>query len=215
LVTHQSLSFSNGQSEITVVKSQPQVMENVECDGPVIINRISDYDLPRLDQNSLKLMYNAFEHQKTPTHVIATYGIHPETAQKEFERYSKLELRDPYVLQKNLTTGISNAPPQIQAIVDKSSTTLLTNVEIMTILEYIMKNYSDTTIQNIVLDPASNLPIGLERATCRICLNQLAGVIYDKNTTVGLHVEQVLGELLCENCKSSREELALHKDLVP
>ncbi|MGA8916708.1 MAG: hypothetical protein WB474_12040, partial [Nitrososphaeraceae archaeon] len=44
LVTHQSLSISNGQSEITVVKDQPHLVENVHRYGSVIINRINDYD---------------------------------------------------------------------------------------------------------------------------------------------------------------------------
>lgn len=198
-----------------MVKGQPQLVENEERDGPVPINRISDYDIPRLNQDSLKQMYTTFEQQGTPTHVISTYGIHPETAEKEFLRFSKLKLRDPYDLQKKLTIGISNAPNHIESIVDKSSNNLLTNDEIMDIIKYKMMNYVDTHIQNVVLNPASNLPDGLERVTCKICLCPLAGMIYDKNTPVGFHAEQVLGELLCENCKLSREELALHKELVP
>jgi hypothetical protein len=51
--------------------------------------------------------------------------------------------------------------------------------------------------------------------TCRVCLNKLPGVIYDKKTIIGSRAEEALGEFLCESCKLVREELALHQDLVP
>ena len=34
LVTHQSLSISKGKREITVVKDQPLLVENIECTDP-------------------------------------------------------------------------------------------------------------------------------------------------------------------------------------
>ena len=80
-------------------------------------------------------MYNDFEDQKGPAYVTAKHGIHPEISQKEFERVLKMKSRDPYVLQQMLTAGISNASPEIQALVDKSSSTLLTNDEIMSIID--------------------------------------------------------------------------------
>ena len=46
LVTHQSLSTSNGQGEITVVKDQPRLMEYVDHDGSGTIHCVNDYDIP-------------------------------------------------------------------------------------------------------------------------------------------------------------------------
>ena len=70
LPTHQSLSISNGQRELTIVKDGLQLEENENLDGPLTA-RINDYDIPRLDKNSLMLMYEAFEQQKTAAFVTA------------------------------------------------------------------------------------------------------------------------------------------------
>jgi hypothetical protein len=114
LVTHQSLSVSNGQNKITVVKNQPHLMDNVDLDRSVPIDPVNDYDISRLNKNELMLMYNDFEDQKGPAYVTAKHGIHPEISQKEFERFSKMKSRDPYVLQQMLTAGISNASPEFK-----------------------------------------------------------------------------------------------------
>ena len=50
LVTHQSFSTSNGQSEITVVEDQPRLMEYVDHDRSGTIHRVNDYDIPPLDK---------------------------------------------------------------------------------------------------------------------------------------------------------------------
>lgn len=142
LVTHQSLSVSNGQNKITVVKNQPHLMDNVDPERTVPIDPINDYDISRLNKNELMLMYNDFEDQKGPAYVTAKHGIHPEISQKEFERFSKMKSRDTYLLQVKLAAGISNASAEIQSIVNKSSSTLLTNDEIMAIIDNKMWNYA-------------------------------------------------------------------------
>ncbi|MDP9197543.1 MAG: hypothetical protein M3O24_03160 [Thermoproteota archaeon] len=179
----------------------------MDLDGPVTIDHINDYDIPRLDKDGLMLMYDAFEQQETPAHVTAKYGIHPEISQKEFERVLIMKSRDPYVLQNKLTSGISNASPQIQSIVDKSSSTLLTNDEIISIIDFKMWNHAYSFTRDVVLNPANHLPLGLERVGCRICHKEQAGVIYDRNTTVGSYAKQVLN-YMCETCKSVQKDLA-------
>jgi hypothetical protein len=78
-------------------------------------------------------MYEDFENQKGPAEVTAKRGIHPQITLKEFERFLKMKSRDPYDLQKRLTADIPNSSPEIQSIVNKSLSTLLTNDEIMSI----------------------------------------------------------------------------------
>ena len=153
-------------------------------------------------------MYEAFEQQKTAAFVTAKYGIHPEISQKEFERFSKMKSRDAYLLQDMLAAGISNASPEIQSIVNKSSSTLLTNDEIMAIINYKMWNYAYSFTRNVVSNPANYLPQGLERVTCRICHKQQAGVIYDRYTTVGSYVQKFLERHMCNTCKSVQNDLA-------
>jgi hypothetical protein len=208
LVTHQSLSVSNGQNKITVVKNQPHLMENVDLDRSVQIDPVNDYDISRLNKNELMLMYNDFEDQKGPAYVTAKHGIHPEISQKEFERVLKMKSRDPYALQQMLTAGISNASPEIQALVDKSSSTLLTNDEIMSIINHDKWIFAYSYTRDVVMNPANYLPQGLERVTCRICHNQQAGVIYNRNTTVGSYARKFLERHMCDTCRSVQNDLA-------
>jgi hypothetical protein len=142
LVTHQSLSISDGQNKITLVKGSPDVMNNVDLDQPVLFSRANDYNIPPLDKNGLMMMYDDFQNQKSPPYVIAKHGIHPDIVQREFERVLIMSSRDPFVLQQKLTTGISNASPDIQSLINKSSSTLLTNDEILSIVEHKMFNHA-------------------------------------------------------------------------
>ncbi|MGB8188684.1 MAG: hypothetical protein WCE91_03725 [Nitrososphaeraceae archaeon] len=215
LVTHQSLSTSNGQSEITVVKDQPHLMEYVEHDGSGTIHRVNDYDIPPLDKKNLMSMYEEFQNQKGPAYVTAKHGIHPETSQEEFERFLVMSSRDPYDLQDKLTATISDPPPEIQSLINKSSQhVLLTNNEIISIVTFKMWNYADSRIQNLVLDTLLDLPPGLDRVTCMICHRPFTGVVYDKNSEIGPFVEYNLSNFLCERCKLLREDIAQRKDLV-
>jgi len=153
-------------------------------------------------------MYDDFEHQKGPAYVTAKHGIHPEIVQREFERFLTMKSRDPYDLQNKLTSGISNPSPQIQSIVDKSSSTLLTNDEIISIIEFKMGNYAYSYTRDLVWNPTQILPLGLERVICRICHNQQVGVIYDRNTNVGFYAKQALGDHLCNSCKSVQNDIS-------
>jgi hypothetical protein len=216
LVTHQSFSTSNGQSEITVVKDQPRLMEYVDHDGSGIIHRVNDYDIPPLDKKNLMSMYDEFQNKKGPAYVTAKHGIHPETSQKEFERFLVMSSRDPYDLQNMLTFDIPNAPPVIQSIINKSSQgALLTNDEIMSIILFKMRNYADSRVQEIILDTLLDVPGRLKRVTCMICHREFAGLVYVKDSDVGSIAEYKLKNLLCENCKLLQKDIALRKDLVP
>ena len=214
LVTHQSFSTSNGQSEITVVKDQPRLMEYVDHDGSGTIHRVNDvndYDIPPLDRKNLMSMYDDFQNQKGPAYVTAKHGIHPETSQKEFERFLVMSSRDPYDLQNKLTATIYDAPPEIQSIINKSSQhVLLTNDEIMSIVTFKMGSYVDSRIQDVVLYTFLDLPPGLDRVTCMVCHRPFTGVVYNKNSEVGPLVEYKLNNLLCETCKLLREEYLLY-----
>lgn len=60
-------------------------MENVHLDLPVPKDFVNDYDIPPLNKNDLKAMYDNFEHQKGPAEVTARRGVNPEITQKEFD----------------------------------------------------------------------------------------------------------------------------------
>ena len=215
LVTHQSLSTSNGQSEITVVKDQPHLMEYVDHDGCGTIHRVDDYDIPPLDKKNLMSMYDEFQNQNGPAYVTAKHGIHPETSQKEFERFLVMNSRDPYDLQNKLTADISDAPPEIQSIIKKSSQhILLTNDEIMSIITFKMWSYADSRVQNVVSDTLFDLPPGLDRVDCMICHRPFVGVVYDKNSEVGPFVEYKLNNSCVKIVNCYAMNIAQRKDLV-
>lgn len=202
LVTHQSLSISDGQNEITVIKDQPHLVENVDRYRSVTINRINDYDIPPLNKKDLMLMYDDFEDaQKGPVFAIAKHGIHPEISQKEFDRFVRMKARDPFVLQQKLTAGISNASPELQSLVDKSLSTLLTNEEILSIVEHKIWNYAYSYIRQQLANSAIPLPGGLYGVPCRVCHKRLPGLIYDSNSTMGVFAKSQLGtDHLCDDC---------------
>lgn len=133
-------------------------------------------------------------------------SLHSEISQKEFERFLKMRSRDPYVFQDMLAAGISNASPEIQSLVSKSSNTLLTNDEIMSIINSKMWNYAYSYTRDVVTNPANNIYPGLERVTCKICHKQQAGVIYNRNTSVGSYAQQVLN-YMCDSCRALQNNL--------
>jgi hypothetical protein len=211
LVTHQSLSISKGKREITVVKDQPLLVENIELHRPKTIDRVNDYDIPPLNKNDLKAMYEDFENQKGPAEVTAKRGIHPQITLKEFERFLKMKSRDPYDLQKRLTDGIPNSSPEIQSIVDKSLSTLLTNDEIMSIFNHQKWTFAYSYVRDTVLNPTQYPPLGLHKIVCRTCHKQLPGVIYSRNTYAGLHTQQIVGLFMCDTCRAIQQHLVLPK----
>ena len=157
-------------------------MEYVDHDGFGTTHRVNDYDIPPLDKKNLMSMYDEFQNQEGPAYLTAKHGIHPETSQKEFERFLVISSRDPYGLQNTLTFDISNAPPKIQSIIKKSSQrVLLTNDEIMSIITFKMWNYADSRVQNIVSNTIFDVPQGLNRVNCMICRRQFAGLVYDRH----------------------------------
>ncbi|MEP6576040.1 MAG: helix-turn-helix transcriptional regulator, partial [Nitrososphaerota archaeon] len=130
LVEHQSLSFMDGVKGITIVRDKENAGKFVDYQpGPIDrVNReFSEYDIPPLDTKGIMSMYDAFKDNVSPAEVIAKFGIHPDISQREHQRYLIMSSRDPFNLQNKIVGGIINAPPEIQAIIDKSKGNLLTN----------------------------------------------------------------------------------------
>jgi hypothetical protein len=201
LVTQQSLSISNGKREITVFKERPNLVENIDIDRPTQSHRVNDYNIAPLDKNDLMTMYEDFQNQKSPLDVIAKHGIHPEIVQREFERFLIMKSRDPYVLQQRLASNISDATPEIQALVDKSSSVLLTNDELLSIAKQMNWNSTYLYIRSLLANPALLLPDGLYGVLCMVCKKRLPGLIYDSNTAFGRSARMIMGKgNLCDYC---------------
>jgi hypothetical protein len=210
LVEHRSLTLSDGQKDIVVVRDQPKIErytdgESISIDP--VNSPIQDYDIPPLDTKGAMLMYNAFENGTSPAHVTAQYGIHPSTSQKEYNRYLAMNSRDPFDLQNKIVSGISNAPPEIQSIIDKSDGNLLTNDEILKLIDFKNWNNAHNHIGKAVLNVAVDLPDRIERPKCKQCKAIHHGVIYDRNTYVGSFAQKMLDNMFCHNCKLIIDEI--------
>ena len=48
-----------------------------------------------------------------------------------------------------------------------------------------MADYAGSRVQHVVSNTHLDLPQGLKRVTCMICLTPFEGLIYDKNSEVG------------------------------
>jgi len=210
LVEHRSLTLSDGQKDIVVVRDQPKIErytdgESISIDP--VNSPIQDYDIPPLDTKGAMLMYNAFENGTSPAHVTAQYGIHPSTSQKEYNRYLAMNSRDPFDLQNKIVSGISNAPPEIQSIIDKSGGNLLTNDEILKLIDFKNRNNAHNHIGKAVLNVDVDLPDRIERPKCKQCNAIHHGVIYDRNTYVGSFAQKMLDNMFCHNCKLIIDEI--------
>lgn len=96
-----------------------------------------------------------------------------------------MKSRDPYVFQQRLTSNISDASPEIQALVDKSSSVLLTNDEMLSITKQMNWYRTYLFIRSLLANPAIPLPGGLDGVLCTACNKRLPGLIYDSNSAIG------------------------------
>lgn len=211
LPTYQSLSISDGIKDVTLVKDESNVSK-YHIEQPRSINdengRTGRYDIPPLDKNSLMLMYSAFGENKDPGYVTAQFGIHPEISQREYRRYLTMSSRDPFDLQKTITSGIVGAPPEIQAIIDKSTDNLLTNEEMLSVSNFRKTKYAESYVKKIISSPNINLDCGLGRFVCSICHVPQAGVIFDVNTNAGSFTQKYLAiSHICQTCKSIEDKV--------
>lgn len=204
-VMEQSLSVSDGSHNITVLSHNG---ESINLDQNEIRNSInndkSDYDIPPLDNNDVKSMYTEFMEGKNWAYVSAKYGIRPDISQREYLRCLTISSRDPLELQNRMLSRLSNPPAALQEIINKSvKGNLLTNDELLLIIDHYAKSYSSEFLKDIVAHPTIIIPSGLSRIECRLCHNLQAGVIYDDSTYAGNLTKKIVStHHLCSNCKS-------------
>ncbi len=207
LIERQSLSIADGVNGITIVKDQgdPGKDQLVSIDR---VNReFGEYDIAPLDNNGMKSMYNAFLNGSGPAKVTAEFGIHPEISEREHQRFLTMNSRDPFDLQNKIVGGISNASSEIQAIIDKSKGNLLTNDELLFVINFKIGNFAYLNIRDTVLNPAINVPYGVQRPKCRICKAMQPGTIYDVSTYLGSYAQKMIDNAPCQKCKLIMDEV--------
>jgi hypothetical protein len=161
-------------------------------------------------------MYNGFEHNESPGHIIAKYGIHRAISQKEHQRFLVMNLRDPLDLQNKMTSGIVDAPPEIQTIINKSNAgNLLTNDEIMSLVNFKSCKNAESYVKDAILNPTIYLPYGLSRVVCKICHAPQPGVIFDTMTITyaGKATEKLVAKNhVCVACWGFMTKVKEHTD---
>ncbi len=206
-VVEQSLSVSDGSHNVTVIKNHdPSELVSLDHNGITnsMSNIISDYDISPMDKNEVKSMYSAFMENKDGPYVSAKYGVRPDISQREHIRYLAERSRDPFELQHKILSKLSNPPPAIQEIISKSATgNLLTNDELLLVIDLISISYSSEFLKTIIANPTIAIPLGLNRIECRQCHQGQAGVIYDSRTYAGNITKGLVSNgHLCNNCRS-------------
>jgi hypothetical protein len=211
LVTSQSLSIVDGRNSITVVKDHPILEKHPSPNHSLRTNTLncaSDFDIPPLWKEDVKSMYALFKLKKSPSTVTAELGARPDIVQNEYQRFLSMELRDPFELQNIITSGLSRAPPEIQSIIDKSlAGNLLTNNELITVINYNTNVSAKNHIKNAVSNPALFIDYGLERVVCKYCHLPQPGVIFDRTTYAGSSVLPISNNYLCQNCLKLTEQI--------
>ena len=207
LVTQQSLTIADGNSEVTVIKGQPVGNLNNSLESPEDQGTgNSDYNIPPLERNDLKTMYSCFENNMGATQVVARHGIRPDISEREYTRFLSIKSRDPVEFQNSLISGIHSGPPDIQPLLDKAGRgILLTNSELLSIISFRTTVYSNNYLQEIVSNPKIPTP-GLNRFVCRFCHLSQPGVLFDIGSYPGKFLQSLSSGHICSVCKKIADE---------
>jgi hypothetical protein len=94
-------------------------------------------NLPQLDTNAVKKLYDEFRTGKKPIDIIADNGFHPEVVANEYKRYMKFRQRDIDILQERYISSIIKYPiAKAEPLIKKyQSKGYLTNNEFLELLK--------------------------------------------------------------------------------
>ena len=110
--------------------------------------------------------------------------------------------RNPRELQRRLMTRIYNAPSVIANLKEKSKSRLLSNNELMKVIEFLYEKSASTGLAQALSDSGFTLPEGLSRLVCSSCHEPEAGVVFDNRTVAGIFVSKIEAAYKCDFCKN-------------
>ena len=202
-ITHQALSISTSQNknELAVGESKKNVFVEQKPYGSAI-DQSTFYDIPPLEKDDVKTMYQAFKNKENAADVIAEYGFNPIVSHTEYDRYLNMISRNPRELQRRLMTRIYNAPSVIANLKEKSKSRLLSNNELMKVIEFLNEKSASTGLAQALSDSGFTLPEGLSRLVCSSCHEPQAGVVFDNRTVAGIFVSIIGAAYKCDFCKN-------------
>jgi hypothetical protein len=99
-------------------------------------------------------------------------------------------------------TRIYNAPSVIANLKEKSKSRLLSNNELMKVIEFLIEKSASTGLVQALSDSGFTLPEGFSRLVCSSCHQPQAGVVCDNRTYAGLFVFIGGAVYKCDFCKN-------------
>ena len=166
------------------------------------IDQSTFYDIPPLEKDDVKTMYQAFKNKENAADVIAEYGFNPIVSHTEYDRYLNMISRNPRELQRRLVARIYNPPPDIANLKEKSKSRLLSNNELMKVIEFLNEKSASIGLAQALSDSGFTLPEGLSRLVCSSCHQPQAGVVFDNMTDAGIFVSKYGAAYICDFCKN-------------
>ena len=159
------------------------------------------YDLERISKEDSKDLYGRFLKNQDAADVISATGIDPELVQKEHLRFQEIKSRNPIELQNLIMSEIRDGNPDVEPLIKKAkSGMLLTNTELLTLINYNSRSLVDSTITKMISNPQILLPQGLDRIKCTLCDRFQPGIILDKNIEFAKQHEEVFAKCICGPC---------------
>jgi hypothetical protein len=170
---------------------------------PVSNNHYPYLNVPDLDADGVKKLYAEFKDGKKPADIIADHGFHPEVAEKEYQRFLKMNERDIDIFQNKIISDIIKRPSRYtKALFDKYKTKgFLTEPELSKLIAIKIREDYENEIDSWRFDKTAYLPRGWSRIKCKVCNEPDLGVIFNQSSDISKYIFEKFKDHLCNECR--------------
>jgi hypothetical protein len=185
-----------GQASIEFI---PKSNLPVTSESEQVIKSYNEFE--SLSKEDTRNLYRRFLKNHDAAHVISVTGLRPDLVQKEHVRFLEMKSRNPFELQDLIISEIRDGNPDLEPLINKArSRRLLSNTDIIMLINYNSRSLVDFRISKLISNPQIPLPPGLDRIKCNLCGRFQPGIIIDKNSEFAKQHEAVFAKCLCESC---------------
>jgi hypothetical protein len=151
-------------------------------------------NLPGFNEDSMKTLYHDFKEGKVPADILAEHGFHPEIVENEYLRFQKFMSLDVHSLQEKILSRVKHLPAA-RVYIDKfQGGKILTNHELLELIELIAKEERDNSEFNSIFletDP----PGRWKAIKCKICNEPLPGGLVYPDYEVGRFIQHACKDM--------------------
>jgi len=206
-ITHQALTISTSQNKKELAGDESKNFFVEQKSYGSAVDQSTFYDIPPLEREDVRTMYQAFKNNENAADVVAEHGFHPIISHTEYIRYLDMTGHNPKELQKKLVSRINDdAPSIIVNLKEKSKSKLLSNNELMSIIEFLNERSSDFSLTRALSYPEFTLPEGLSRVVCSSCHQPQVGVAFDNRTDAGNYLVSWSRLYVCKSCRNRNQK---------